>query len=142
MIRVDRLCATLNGLNYSLFIDNKSNALIEPDHGHQHSVIPRNSPLWVAQHRESKSQRFGERFVFGRTVDTNTNHLGAGGFELGDIRLIRLELTRSAAGESFYIKRQDHTSLALKAREPYLMAVLVFERKVRRAISHVQYSPA
>ena len=44
----------------------------------------------IAEQRKGDPDLFGESCIGGGTVNANTENLRAGGFEFGDIRLIRL----------------------------------------------------
>jgi hypothetical protein len=60
----------------------------------------------IAEEREGNSKLFGEFAVGENAVYTHSENLSFGGFEFGDISLIRLQLLRSTTCESEHINRQ------------------------------------
>jgi hypothetical protein len=64
--------------------------------------------------------------------------LRAGGFEFGDISLIRLELLRSTGSRGPQVESQNHALLPAKVSEPDGPVVLVREREIRGPVANFQ----
>ena len=91
----------------------------------------------IAEQGKVHADFIGEFLVGYETVDTDAQNLSSGGFEFGDISLIRLEFLRSTTGKSEHVKSQHHV-LALEVAQLDLLAILVAHGEVRGLVAHLQ----
>src|SRR5438094_9724776 len=92
---VGGLSASVDVPDHAFFVDHKGRALGEPDNRHQDAVLPRNGLPILSDDRKRDAERFGERLVPGRAVDTDSDHLRSRLLEPGAIPLMRLEVSGS-----------------------------------------------
>lgn len=143
LIRARRVygCVALFDMSDDAFlVDDEGCASGEAHLFAQYSVGFRYLTFEVAQQREGDADVFGESLVGGKAIDADSEYLSFRSFEFGDIRLIRLQLLRSASGEGQHIKCQHDIFLALEIRELHLRAILIDEREVRSRIAHLEMS--
>ena len=91
----------------------------------------------IAQQRKGDSEILREAFVGGRTVNADSENLCAGGFEFGDISLIRLQFLRSTTGESEYVEGQHDILLAFEIAQLHRLSVGVRQSKVGRRVTNL-----
>ncbi len=134
--RVDRIFPFFDVLDDAVFVNHESRAVREPVFLVQNTVLLRGRPLEVTE--EGKCQAFLLRkgSVGWKTVHADAQDLCAGFLEFGDIRLIRLELPRSASGKGQDIKCQHHILLSQKVAQLYILAVLVRQGEARRFVAN------
>lgn len=101
-------------LNFSFLVHNEGRARGVAGFLVINSVIFDRFSFPIAQEREFHADVLGKTLVGGETVHADAENLRVGGVEFGDIRLIRLQLLRSAAGESKNVKSQHDGFFALK----------------------------
>jgi len=92
----------------------------------------------IAEERKHDSNLFGEFAVGGNTVYTHAENLSVGGFEFGDISLIRLQFLRSTTGKGEHINRQYDIFLTFEIAQLVLLSVRGAKREVRSFISDLQ----
>ena len=128
--RVDGGAAYLDVLDLAVFVDDERGTCAVSGFGVIEAVIRGRLAFPIAQQREFDADLFGEGLVGCKAVHADAEDLGVGGFEFGDISLIRLEFLRSAAGKGEHVKRQDDVLFAAKFAEFYLVAVGVGQREI------------
>jgi hypothetical protein len=95
-------------------------------------IVFNHFPLEIAEQRECHSYVFLEAFVGRIAVNADPQDLRVCLLEFGDIRLIRLQLLRSTAGEGEHVESEHHILLAAKVSEFHRLAVGVGEREIGR----------
>jgi len=87
---IDRDVSFVDMLDDSFFIDHESRAISEALFFVKDTIVSNDSAFEITEDRKSNSNLFGEFAVGGNTVKTHSENLRVGGFEFGDISLIRL----------------------------------------------------
>lgn len=90
-------------LNDPLFVDDEGRAIAEALLFIEDPVILHDGALEIAEYWESYANLLGEFTVRGNAVNTESENLGVGCFEFGNISLIRLQFLRSTTGECQHI---------------------------------------
>ena len=129
-VGVDGVAALDHLADDSLRIDHKGVAVGEAEEGHEDVVPARDGFILVAEDRKCYAEGGRKSFVLLATVHADADDLRPGRFEFGDISLIRLELTRSAARECLDVEGEDDGPLAAKVGETNGRAVLVGQGEV------------
>ena len=104
--RIDRDVSFVNVPNDSFFVDQEGGAISKALLLVKDAIRLDDSAFEIAEYRESNSNLFCEFAVGGNTVNTHSENLRVGGFEFGDISLIRLQFLRSTTGERQYVDRE------------------------------------
>ena len=136
--RIDRDVSFVDVLDDSLLIDHESSAISEALFFVEDAIVFHYSAFEITEDRESNSDLFCEFAVGGNTVNTHSKNLRVGGFEFGDISLIRLQLLRSTTGERQYINRQYDVLLSFEIAELVALSVGGTQRKFRGLVSDFQ----
>ena len=122
----------------SVLVDHERNSIGEQAREVENSVRLGDLLFGIAQQRKGRAG-FGREFpVPFLAVNADSQHLGAGGFELGDISLIRLDLLRSTGSRGAQVESQDDGFLPPEVLKRDHVALLVGQRKIRSAIPHLQ----
>ena len=137
-VGVDGVAALDHLADDSPRIDHKGVAVGEAEEGNEDVVLAGNGFLFVAEDGEGDAEGGRKSFVLLATVHADADDLRPGRFEFGDISLIRLELARSAAGESPDVESENHSLLATKVGETNGRAVLVGQGEVGSNISGLE----
>lgn len=124
--------------NDPVFANHKRGAVGEPVSSVQNAVFFADLPLKITEQRKGDANLFSESMIGGNAIDADSENLGTGIFEFGDIRLIRLQLLRSARSESKNIESEHHVLFAQKLAERNRLTVLVWQGEVRSPVAHVQ----
>ena len=111
---IDRDVSFVDVLNDSFFIDHESSAVSETLLFVEDAIVFDDSAFEITEYRESNSNLFCEFAVGGNAVDAHAENLRVGGFEFGDISLIRLQLLRSTTSERQYIDRKYDVLLSFE----------------------------
>lgn len=114
---IDRDVSFVDVLNDSFFIDHEGSAISETLLFVEDAIVFDDSAFEITEYRESNSNLFGEFAIGGNAVDTHAENLCVGGFEFGDISLIRLQFLRSTTSERQYINRQYDVLLSFEVAE-------------------------
>jgi len=122
----------------AVFVDHEGDAVGEKAGDVENPVSFGHLLLGVTQEREARASLLGELAVSFLAIETNPQDLGARGFELGDIRPIRLYLPGSTGRRSAKVESQNDGPLPPEILEPDELAMLVRQREVRCAIADLQ----
>ena len=136
--RIDRDVSFVDVLNDSVFIDHESSAISEALFFIEDAIVFDHSAFEITEYREGNSDLFCEFAVGGNTVNTHAEDLRVGGFEFGDISLIRLQLLRSTTGEREHINRQYDILLAFEIAQLVLLSVSSAKLEVGGFVTDLQ----
>src|SRR6476620_2801821 len=127
--RIDRDVSFVDVLNDSFFIDHEGGAISKALFFVEDAIVSNDSAFEIAEYREGNSNLFCEFAVGGNAVNAHAEDLGVGGFEFGDISLIRLQFLRSTTGERQYVDRQYDVLLPFKIAQLVGLSVGGTQRK-------------
>lgn len=136
--RVDRVLVLVNVPDDAVLVHHEGRAIRESLLTVEDPVILRGGPLKVAQQRKRDADLIGKGFVGRWAVHADSEDLRSVCFEFGDIRLIRLQLLRSATGKSQDVKRENYIFLPQKITEADFLPVGVGQREVGCFVSHLE----
>ena len=136
--RIDRDVSFIDVLNDSVFIDHKSCAISEALFFVEDAIVFDHSAFEITEYREGNSDLFCEFAVGGNTVNTHAEDLRVGGFEFGDISLIRLQLLRSTPGEGQYVNRKYDVFLTFEIAQLVSLSIGGTQRKLRSLVTDFQ----
>lgn len=100
--------------NDAFLIDQERGAIAKALLFVEDSIILDDGAFEIAEEWKRNSDLLCKLTVGGNAVYTHAEDLGFGGFEFGDISLIRLQLLRSTTGECQHIDRQHDILLAFE----------------------------
>jgi len=135
---IDRDVTFVDVLDDSFFIDHESRAIAEALLFVEDAIVFDDSAFEIAEYRESNSNLFCEFAVGGNTVNTHSENLRVGGFEFGDISLIRLQFLRSTTGERQYVDREYDVFLPFEIAELVGLSIGGTKRKLRSFVTDFQ----
>ena len=135
---IDRDVSFVDVLNDSFFIDHEGSAVTETLLFVEDAVVFDDSAFEVTEDGEGNSDLFCEFAVGGNTVNTHAEDLRVGGFEFGDISLIRLQFLRSTTGECQHVNRQHDVFLAFEITQLVGLSVSGMKREVRSRVTDLQ----
>src|SRR6185437_15919095 len=135
---IDSDVAFVDVLNDPFFIDHESGAVSEALLFVEDAIVFDDSAFEIAEYREGHSNLFCEFAVGGNAVDTHSKNLCVGGFEFGDISLIRLQLLRSTTGERQYVDREYDVFLPFEIAELVGLSIGGPKRKLRGFVTDFQ----
>jgi hypothetical protein len=124
--------------NHAVLIDHKGDAVGEEMSEIQDTVSLGHLLIGVTQQRETRGGFLGKFAVPLLAVETDPQNLRACRFKLGDITLIRPDLSRSPGCGSANIKGENHRLLAMEVCQLYHFPVLIRQSEVRRAVANLQ----
>ena len=78
------------------------------------AVVLNHTTFEIAEQRKCHADVFLKAFVGREAINADAQHLCIALLEFGDIRLIRLQLLRSTAGEGQNVEGEHHVLLAAK----------------------------
>ena len=136
--RIDRDVSFIDVLNDSVFIDHESSAISEALFFVKDAIVFDHSAFEITEYREGNSDLFCEFAVGGNTVNTHAEDLRVGGFEFGDISLIRLQLLRSTPGEGQYVNRKYDVFLTFEIAQLVSLSIGGTQRKLRSLVTDFQ----
>jgi hypothetical protein len=125
-------------LNDSIFIDHESRTISKALLFVEDTIVFDDSAFEIAEYREGNSNLFCEFAVGGNTVNTHAEDLRVGGFEFGDISLIRLQFLRSTTGERQYVDRKYDVFLPFEIAQLVSFSVGGTQRKLRSLVTDFQ----
>lgn len=135
---VERGGALVDIPNDAVFADHECDAVGKEASEAENSVSLGHFLFGVAQERKTRARLLSKFAVPFLAVEADPQHLGARGFELGDIRLIRLDLSGSAGRRSAKVESQNDRPLPPEILELDELAMLLRQREVRCAIADLQ----
>ena len=112
--RIDCDVSFVDVPNDAFFIDQESCTITKALLFVEDAIVFDDGTFEIAEQRERDSELFGEFAVGGNAVNTHSENLSVGGFELSDIRLIRFEFLRSTTGEREDVNREYDVFLAFE----------------------------
>ena len=136
--RIDRDVSFVDVLNDAFFIDYEGGTVSETLLFVEDAVVFDDSTFEITEDRECNADLFCEYAVGGNTVNTHTENLRFGRFELGDISLIRLQFLRSTTGERQYVDRKYDVFLTFEIAQLVGLAVGGAESEIGRLVPDLQ----
>ena len=136
--RIDRDVSFVDVLNDSFFIDHESRTISEALFFVEDAIVFDDSAFEITEDWESNSNLFCEFAIGGNTVNTHSENLRVGGFEFGDISLIRLQFLRSTAGKRQDVDRQYDVLLSFKIAQLVGFSIGGAQRKFRSFVTDFQ----
>ena len=138
--RVNRRFTLLDVPDDALFIDRKRSACAVTAFLVEDAVISNHLAFEIAQQRKRHLNVFGETFVGCVAVRTDSQNLRAALLKFGNIRLIRLQFLRSAAGEGENVKGEYDVLFTSEITELDRLPGSIGQRKIGRFVSDLQMS--
>jgi hypothetical protein len=132
----NRICAFLDVLNNSFFVDDESDPVGEEADDIQNTVGFGDLLIGVREQGKTCGRFCRKLAVSFRAVEADSQHLHARSFKPGDITLIRLNLFRSTGRGGANVERQHNGFSAQKISQLDEIAVLVRQREIRRAVAY------
>jgi hypothetical protein len=120
----------------TFFVHYKCGAACDADKV-QDAVLLGDSLSSVTEQGESNPDLLREPFVGGFSVDADAQNLCPYLVELGDTRLVRLELTGSGGRVGQGVEHEHHVLLSPKIDQPDLLTVLIGKFEFRRPVADV-----
>ena len=125
IVRIQRLRLAINVLDGPALVDYERRAMRHWEVAVQDPILRGHFAREVAEQREGNADLLRISLVGELTVNADSQYLGSGLREFGDISLIRLEFLGSPTGEGKHIERQYHVLLAHELAKRDLITILV-----------------
>lgn len=137
---VDGIRSRINVANDARFVDDKGGPASHPSLFVQYSVQPAQRFRKIAQHGEFNSHFFCKFLLGGPSIHTYRQNFRIFCFKVVDIRLISLQLGRSATGKGKNVEGKRHVLLTGEIGKTHGIPVLILQFEVGGLVAHLQES--
>ena len=138
VVRIQSLALAVDVLDHTVLINDKRGAVRHREFVIQNAVLGCGFACEIAKEGEGDADLLSVCFIGKLAVNTDSQNLRSGSFELGNISLICLEFFRSTTRKRKDVKCQHHILFAEKLTERNLVAVLIGQCEVRRLVADLE----